>query len=124
MNIKYTKLHSPEYRIIKKYYKTKKRILIYLDTSTCYKASLIEAYYAKDEARIHIMDLETREEYRGNGFASLLLKKMIKEAYKLRFRCITLDDASDLFGKENNIYLKHGFVYINEGQPEMIKYLV
>lgn len=124
MNIKYINFPSPEYRIIKKYQKTKKRILLYLDTPNCYKASLIEAYYAKDEARIHIIDLGTREEYRGNGFASLLLKKMIKESYKIGCKSITLDDASDLFGKSDNIYLKHGFEYVNEGQPEMIKYLV
>lgn len=113
-----------EYKILRQELICKNKILFYLDTPTCHKASLIEAYYAKDEARIHIIDLGTREEYRGLGFASLLLRTMIKEAYKLHCKSITLDDASDLFGKINNIYLKHGFKYVNEGQPEMIKYLV
>ena len=123
-NMKYTKLPSPEYKIIKQQLRCKNKILFYLDTPTCYKASLIEAYYSKDEARIYIIDLGTKEECRGMGFASLLLKRIIKEAYKLHCKNITLDDASDLFGKTNNIYLKHGFEYINEGQPEMIKYLI
>ena len=112
---------TTNYRIRKE--KKKNKILFYLDTDTCYKASVIESYYDKDENRLHIIDLGTKEEYRGLGFASLLLKKMIGEAYRLRCRSITLDDASDLFGQVMNIYLKFGFEYIVLGQPEMIKYL-
>ncbi len=109
------------YRIIKT--KKKNKILFYLDTDTCYQASVIESYYDKDERRLHIIDLGTKEEFRGKGFASILLKKMIDEAYRLQCRTITLDDASDLFGKKENIYLKFGFEYVVSGQPEMIKYL-
>lgn len=115
------KYEAPEYRIIKK--KQINKILLYLDTQNIYKASIIEAYYNKDENKMYIIDLETKPKCRGNGFASILIKKIIDEAIKLKCNKIELDDASEYFQRPDNIYIKFGFEYINKGQPEMIKYL-
>jgi hypothetical protein len=109
------------FKIIK--LKSKNKILFNLNTKEQNKASIIEGYYDKEERKLHIIDLGTKTELRGLGYATILLKIMINEAYKLKCKTITLDDASDMFQKQNNIYLKLGFEYINKGQPEMIKYL-
>jgi GNAT superfamily N-acetyltransferase len=69
---------------------------------------------------LYISTLHTKQKYRGLKYASTLLKRVIYEAKKNKCKYIKLMDHSDLFNKENNIYIKHGFIYENIGQPEMI----
>lgn len=61
-----------------------------------------------------------KEEYRNNGYGTFLLKKIIRYCLKNNIKKIELDDMSDNFNKENNIYIKNGFRYIENGFPEMI----
>ncbi len=68
---------------------------------------------------MYITTLFTKSEYRGKKYASHLLKRAIYEAKKNRCKYIKLMDCSDLFNKENNIYLKFGFKYDEIGQPDM-----
>jgi GNAT superfamily N-acetyltransferase len=68
---------------------------------------------------MYITTLFTKPEYRGLKYASHLLERAIYEAKKNKCKKIHLMDCSDLFNKENNIYIKYGFTYDNVGQPDM-----
>ena len=85
--------------------------------------SVLQAYYDDKEQQVNISDVCTTKEFRGMGYATLLLKHMVALAELKGYKTITLDDCSDLFMQPNNIYLKLGFQYVNANQPEMIKYL-
>lgn len=56
---------------------------------------------------------------RNKGIGSILLNQLIEYAKKTNTQKIILDDMSDNFRLRNNIYLKHGFQYVNEFGPEM-----
>ena len=89
-------------------------------TSNSYGKSYLYAHYDNDnEPYLYISTLFTKPHYRGFKYASTLLKRAIYEAKKNNCKYIKLMDHSDLFNKENNIYIKHGFKYENIGQPEM-----
>lgn len=66
---------------------------------------------------------ETIYIYRNLGLMSILLNKLKQLMKKNNIHSIKLDDCSDNFGKMHNIYLKHGFKYENEGEPEMILHI-
>jgi GNAT superfamily N-acetyltransferase len=92
-------------------------------TSNSYGKSYLYAHYDindYNEYYLYISTLFTKPQYRGFKYASTLLKRAIYEAKKNNCKYIKLMDNTDLFNKENNIYLKHGFKYENIGQPEMI----
>jgi GNAT superfamily N-acetyltransferase len=74
-------------------------------------------YYEEDY--LYIATLYTHPQYRGLKYASTLLQRAKYEAKKNKCKMIKLMDHSDLFNNENNIYLKHGFTYIEQGQPDM-----
>ncbi len=61
----------------------------------------------------------TTKTYRNKGYATEIIKYIKKYCYENKIKIITLDDCSDNFNKENNIYLKNGFQYIESGFPEM-----
>jgi GNAT superfamily N-acetyltransferase len=88
--------------------------------SHSYGKAYLYAHYDNDNNYLYISTLFTKPQYRGLKYASTLLKRAIYEARKSKCKMIKLMDHSDLFNKENNIYLKHGFKYENIGQPEMI----
>ena len=55
------------------------------------------------------------------GYGTILLNEVIKDIkeYFSNIKQIDLDDMSDQFRKEHNIYIKFGFKYINDYGPEM-----
>jgi len=72
---------------------------------------------------IILCSLYVDKSYRNDGIGSLLLNQLIEFAKNQRITQIMLDDMTDRYRKQHNIYLKHGFKYINEFGPEMIKYI-
>lgn len=77
----------------------------------------------KTNGVFHILNLHTHPDYRNNGYASLLLKFIIQFCSQNMVRLITLDDCSDNYRKPDNIYLEHGFKYLDDGDNRMI-YLI
>lgn len=53
------------------------------------------------------------------GYGSNLLRECINDCLKLGAVLFTLDDMSDRYRSQHNIYTKFGFVYIHEHGPEM-----
>ena len=73
----------------------------------------------KDKKDITLLELNVNNNYIKNGIGSYLIL-LISEIYKKKIKYIYLDDMSDNPWKENNIYKKLGFYYINEyPEPEM-----
>ncbi len=65
---------------------------------------------------IDIHNLYITDQFRNMGYGSYLIKEVLIDAYKLNYVYIELDDMTDNYRKEHNIYLKLGFKYIaNEG---------
>ena len=90
--------------------------------------SYIKKYKVKHKLRnrfytvqgiLYITSLHTEEKYRGNGYASKLLKFSIKQAKENGIRYVELEDMSDNFRKDRNIYINHGFKYCHDYGPEM-----
>lgn len=54
----------------------------------------------------------------GNGYGTHLIVHACKEAVKLGITKVTVDDCSDMYRQENNIYTKVGMKYEDDG-PEM-----
>lgn len=99
-------------------------ILLSINEPRHKKCSVLEAYYMDDEdMSVSITSLYTFEGYRGKGYATVLLNWLFDEVKSKGYKTINVDDCTDLFRKPNNIYLVNGFKYIEEGYPEMIKYL-
>jgi GNAT superfamily N-acetyltransferase len=76
------------------------------------------SYY--DNAVCHIGSLVTDQNYRNMGYATKLLEMIKQICLDSNIRTITLDDCSDNFNTKNNVYVKNGFSYVDEGFPEMI----
>lgn len=73
-----------------------------------------------DRSTLMLQGLHVVPELRGNGIGSHILAHIQAYAVANGYECIELDDMSDRFGHPRNIYLKHGFRYINlEDGPEM-----
>jgi len=68
---------------------------------------------------IVIGSLYVDSKLRNKGIGSILLDKIIQYAKNNRVKKIVLDDMTDNYRQSNNIYLKHGFTYLNEDGPEM-----
>lgn len=82
--------------------------------------SVIEACLCLNKHAI-ITNLFTQPNSRGKGYGTLLLRKIIFQCtLKDYIKYITVDDMSDNYRSEHNIYLKHGFRYIADTGPEMI----
>jgi ribosomal protein S18 acetylase RimI-like enzyme len=67
----------------------------------------------------NINSLNVNEKYQNQGYGSILLYNLIEYCKNNEINNITLDDMSDRFNQQNNIYIKFGFKYIMEGFPEM-----
>jgi hypothetical protein len=85
-------------------------------------ASYLEVFLNVEEGSAHIMNLLTVEPYLGNGYASLLLNHLIDNVLKKdgQYNSLTVDDMSEHFMQNHNIYIKHGFTYLVDGLPEMV----
>lgn len=70
-----------------------------------------------------ILSLDTDINHQNKGHATKLLIKIEEFCRKNKVVKIILDDCTDNYRKPNNIYLKNGFNYIEDGFPEMTKYL-
>ena len=72
-----------------------------------------------------ILSIHTNIIYRNKGYATKLLNEIKNYLIKNNFNVnkIILDDCTDNFNTKNNLYLKFGFKYITNGEPEMEIYL-
>lgn len=80
-------------------------------------------YFDQDislEKGLLVLDLFTVEEYRGKGYATILLRELIKEV-KTTHKYIILDDCSDAV-PPHNIYYKLGFLIKNFKTNSWIKW--
>lgn len=68
---------------------------------------------------ISIGSLYVDPSFRNKGVGSILLNQLIEYAKKNNVSKIVLDDMSDNYRENRNIYVKHGFQYVNEDGPEM-----
>lgn len=64
----------------------------------------------------HVTEVFTEPDWRNQGIATALFKRLFYELKKNKIQQITLDDCSDI----DNYYLKLGFHYLEEGYPEMV----
>jgi GNAT superfamily N-acetyltransferase len=71
-------------------------------------ASRIECCETYDKKGIDLLSIFTNFSYRGNGFATILLNKLIYYCYENNFKYILTDDVTDK-DPPNNIYYKFNF---------------
>ena len=75
----------------------------------------------ENESNIYITYLEITHDCRNNGLGSVLLKEVLKDAYKKGISSVKLTDASDNCRRQHNIYKKIGLHYRErDGDGEMI----
>jgi GNAT superfamily N-acetyltransferase len=72
-----------------------------------------------DENEVIIKWIETHPQYRNKGYAKQVLRAIIAFAKQKGYYRIILDDMSDNYMSEHNLYKSVGFHYIEDGQPEM-----
>jgi hypothetical protein len=63
---------------------------------------------------VFITNLFVPVELRGRGFALKALQDIAMHAYRLKIPYMTVDDMSDYYRQDNNIYKKAGFLYVDE----------
>lgn len=77
--------------------------------------------YVYDIKSASLIFLKTKNICKNKGFASKLLQISINYLKNKKVKKIELDDMSNQAHSKNNIYIKHGFNYINPfPEPEMI----
>ena len=109
-------------------YITKKRtderlILELYVTSTPYQVpvSRLLAIYPKwNKDVMYISDVSTFPGHGRKGYASQLIRRALWEARRNGCSYVKLDDFSDGFGTDHNVYVNNGFKYEHVGFPEMI----
>lgn len=57
--------------------------------------------------------LQVCDKYKGHGFGITLIKKFLKKISEIGIIHVELDDCSDNYRKDHNIYIKCGFKYID-----------
>jgi len=80
----------------------------------------INAYINIIISDVNITIVNLTSYIKNKGYASQLLKHVINISI-LKKLPIILDDMSDHFRNNHNIYIKHGFKYIYDEGPEMIR---
>ena len=74
-------------------------------------------YYLVDGA-LQVTTVYVAPEFRGRGVATLLFQRL----FTLQPAMVChLDDCSDRFGQEDNLYRRLGFWYVEPGHPEMLR---
>lgn len=82
--------------------------------------SWAEAVFNLDKKEITIKWIETpQKQYKNKGFAKQILRSIIALAKQKQYKRIILDDMSDNYQAEHNLYKSVGFYYLKSGQPEM-----
>jgi GNAT superfamily N-acetyltransferase len=76
----------------------------------------------KQENKAILTWIKTQNKHQKKGYASKLLNHMIYYCRNNEISEIKLDDTTDNYRKNNNIYINHGFKYLDENGPEMIMY--
>lgn len=71
--------------------------------------------YFMSADHFHVTNVFVETEWRNQGVATALFKRLFIELKKNRIHTVTLDDCSDT----GRCYTKLGFSYVNEGYPEM-----
>jgi ribosomal protein S18 acetylase RimI-like enzyme len=99
-------------------------ILTYISSQHAYiegylERNLIDDKIIINERRAYISNLWVKESLRGQGIGTYLLKKFIKNLDDLGVIHVELDDVSDNYKKNKNIYIKFGFKYKRDDGPEM-----
>ncbi len=69
---------------------------------------------------LSIVYLHVDPEYRNQKIGTTILKYAMNDAKNSGIRVATLDDMSDNYRMNNNIYLQNGFNYLNDDGPEML----
>ena len=82
--------------------------------------SLLDTIWDFNEKKVGILGIHTSLNQRNKGYASLLIIISCIIAEKFGLDRIELDDCSDNFKKEKNLYTNLSFRYIEDGFPEMI----
>ena len=107
-------------------YITKKRknvhliLELYLKDSTGPVARLLGTYPEWNKDVMYISDVSTFPNYTRKGYGTQLIRRALWEARRNGCSYVKLDDFSDGFGTDRNIYVKNGFKYEHDGFPEMI----
>lgn len=76
-----------------------------------------KVYYSNNY--IILGSLYVDRKLRNKGIGSILLDQLVQYAKNNHVNKIVLDDMTDNYRQPNNIYLKHGFQYVNKDGPEM-----
>jgi GNAT superfamily N-acetyltransferase len=82
-------------------------------------ASYIEFYTDDNSEEANITSLNVLDEFKGKGLAYYLLLKTIKYLNSVGILGVTLDDTTDKYRQQDNIYLILGFKYLCDYGPEM-----
>lgn len=64
-----------------------------------------------EEAEAFMTDLYVEQEFRGNGYGTLLMKCMFEELRPRFIRLVEWSDCSDRYRQPDNLYLRVGAVY-------------
>jgi len=125
--MKYLKSFFENYSINKKFIIEENKFKLFIDNNlvaeTSYNIEESDEFF--NEKYISIYDLETFEQFRGKGYARLLLEEIFKYTKdKLKIKIITLIVDKDNY-KAVNLYLKTGFeIFIEyEYSYSLVKYL-
>lgn len=106
----------------------KKKDLMILYTIRNQVASKLQATLAKREDinssryGVILKSIDTNPLYRGKGFASKLIDKLIEVCIELGYAYILLDDSTDTF-PPNNIYYKLGFL-VKDDNEKWVKWKI
>jgi len=100
---------------IEKFMDNEVRVKIIFDSQ-----SYISGVVYIDDGELYINYFHVNPINRGKGIGSKLLVKVIEES-KERFNInkVLLDDESQNYRKPRNIYIKHGFGYLNNNDKAM-----
>jgi len=91
-----------------------------MQTITIFKDDDIEIGYICWRPNIVITVLHVHEEFRNQGYGTLLIKCMLIKLGRRKTLDIKLDDCSDFSGTCNSIYYKLGFRYVGDDNSMFI----
>jgi GNAT superfamily N-acetyltransferase len=97
---------------------TKKRVGPYLHLyyySGTQQVGQLTGCFWDAEQEFHMTNLFVEPEWRNQGIATSLLKRLVTEVKKNKVNLVTLDDCSDT----GRCYQRFGFYYVEDGYPEM-----
>ncbi len=81
-----------------------------------HKGYIIGLYHNKVAT---INSIFVKPEFRNKGWAMCLIKEFVKRAQELGAVRVEVDDCTDRFRVEHNLYVKCGFKYRDSYGPEM-----